>query len=191
MELGKWMISLKYFSDSLILRGLKMEKREFLVDALREFLYCHSFDTQLLYRFDPLNPTNFHNYIDNLDNLLIVLELANGTVLAGFSVFPIDPQRTERPGKGLLMSITDEKVYRVREDPKLPVMPFDSYYYILGNAEIRLKSQEKKIFSNFGIANSTFDNGKDLRADFLKVRESANNELEINSYEFYQLRTGQ
>lgn len=70
-------------------------------------------------------------------------------------------------------------------------MTFDNYYYILGNAEIRLKTQEKKMFSNFGIANSTFDNGKDQRADFLKVRESGNNEQEISSYEFYQLRLDQ
>jgi hypothetical protein len=58
---------------------------------------------------------------------------------------------------------------------------------ILGNAEIRLKSQEKKVFSNFGIANSTFDTAGDLRTTFLKVKDSGNNDLELRTYEFYQI----
>jgi hypothetical protein len=31
------------------------------------------------------------------------------------------------------------------------------------------------VFSNFGIANSTFDNGNDLRTRFLNVNDMANN----------------
>lgn len=68
----------------------------------------------MLYRYDPHNLANFHNYINNRDNLLLLLELANGTLLAGFSAYPLDPQKIERPGKGLLISLTDEKVYHAR-----------------------------------------------------------------------------
>lgn len=66
-------------------------------------------------------------------------------------------------------------------------MSYDNYYFIFGNAEIRLKSQEKKVFSNFGIANSTFDNGSDPRTKFLNVLEMTNNELDIDTYEFYRI----
>jgi hypothetical protein len=62
---------------------------------------------QLLYRFDPLNTTNFHEYIDRRPNLLLILQLANGTIISGFSVSPIDPSKTEKPGEGILMSVTD------------------------------------------------------------------------------------
>lgn len=33
---------------------------------------------------------------------------------------------------------------------------YDDYYLIFGNSEIRLRSQEKIIFSNFGISNGYY-----------------------------------
>ena len=44
-----------------------------------------------------------------------------------------------------------------------PVIPgkksvsYDTFFLIIGNSEIRLKNQEWKVFSNFGIANSFYD----------------------------------
>ena len=35
-------------------------------------------------------------------------------------------------------------------------MVYDRYFLIYGNSEIRIKSGEKKLFSNFGINNSYF-----------------------------------
>lgn len=102
-------------------------------------------------------------------------------------MYPVDPDRIMRPGKGFLFSVTGKKVYHIRSDPKLPVVSYDNYYFIFGNAEIRLKSQEKKVFSNFGIANSTFDNGNVPRTTFLNVSEVTNNELDIDKYEFYRM----
>lgn len=62
----------------------------------------------------------------------------------------------------------------MRQESKIPVNNYyDKYYFILGNAEIRLKSQEKKMFSNFGISNSTFDNAGGSKSKFLKVDEKA------------------
>lgn len=84
--------------------------------------------------------------------------------------------------------MTYEKSYKMRQDPRLSAVTYDIYYFILGNAEIRLRSQEKKVFSNFGIANSTFDNGSDQRTKFLDVKDSSNNELDIEEYEFYEIK---
>ena len=36
-------------------------------------------------------------------------------------------------------------------------MTYDTYYTIFGNAEIRVKAGEKKVFSNFGINNAFFN----------------------------------
>ena len=35
---------------------------------------------------------------------------------------------------------------------------YDDFYLIFGNSELRLKSLEKKIFSNFGINNGYYNN---------------------------------
>jgi hypothetical protein len=36
-----------------------------------------------------------------------MLELTNGTILAGFSINALDPEKIVRPGRGLLISLTD------------------------------------------------------------------------------------
>jgi hypothetical protein len=46
---------------------------------------------------------------------------------------------------------------------------YDRFFLILGNADIRLKAGEKKVFSNFGIATSAFDNEGYTRTSFLGV----------------------
>jgi hypothetical protein len=58
------LLSIKYFPDSIILRNLNIRKKDFLVNTLGNFLDSHSFDMQLIYRYDTLNLTNFHQYID-------------------------------------------------------------------------------------------------------------------------------
>jgi len=45
----------------------------------------------------------------------------------------------------------------MKKDPRMPVVSYDDFFFIFGNSEIRLKTQERKIFSNFGVAASTFD----------------------------------
>jgi hypothetical protein len=49
-----------------------------------------------------------------------------------------------------------EKVFYIRNGMK--AIAYDDYYLIFGNSEIRLKSGEGIVFSNFGIANSHFEN---------------------------------
>ena len=73
----------------------------------------------------------------------------------------------------------------MRNEPRLGVAVYDRFFFILGNAQIRIKTQEKKVFSNFGIHLSTFDNLNDNRKSFLNDEA---NELEIDGYEFYQIK---
>lgn len=178
-EIEKEVVRIKYFGDSQILEKLPINKREFLVKEIGQFLKEESFQSKLIYRFDPLNSTNFHRYFDNKENLLILVLLKNGSVLGGFTCFPYSSSHVQRPGKGLLINLNYEMCYKVRENPRLPVTSYDQYFFILGNAEIRIRSQEQRMFSNFGIANSTFDSKGDSRTKFLNVKDLSDNELDF------------
>jgi len=46
-------------------------------------------------------------------------------------------------------------------------MIYDKYYLIFGNAEIRIKTGENKVYSNFGISNSFFNSLDDKVSDLL------------------------
>lgn len=61
----------------------------------------------------------------------------------------------------------------------MTVNTYDSFFFILGSSELRLKSGSNKFFSNFGIANSTFDNNGYPRHDFLGINEGSLPELEL------------
>lgn len=65
------------------------------------------FKTKLLYKFDPLNNANFHNYFDYRPNLIIFIKLANNLIIGGFTAHPFDPDNVVKPGKGFLFSISE------------------------------------------------------------------------------------
>lgn len=62
--------------------------------------------------------------------------------------------------QGLIMSLNNRKVYAPLERNKRSIV-YDEYFVIWGNSEIRIKSQEKKVFSNFGLNNSYYKNNGD------------------------------
>jgi len=87
--------------------------------------------------------------------MLILIKLMNGVVLGGFSAFPFEDQ-PKRPGKGLIFSLTAEKTFKMKKDPRVGVYTPDTFFLIFGSSELRLKYTEKKFYSNFGVANGTF-----------------------------------
>jgi hypothetical protein len=112
------------------------------------------YDTRLIYKYDPINPNNLHKYVDNNSQLVLVIRLVNGFCFAGYY------QGAFRPGhpsdkQGLIISLTSQKYFTTTERNKKATV-YDEYYIIFGNSEIRLKSQEKKVFSNFGLNNSYY-----------------------------------
>ena len=116
-----------------------------------------------------------------------MIKLANGYVIGGFSEYAIEKGRIEKPGSGFIFNCNIKKSYNVRSDARLPVVSYDDYFCLFGNAEIRLKSQEARVFSNFGIAASTFETGRDTRTKFLNIENPNDNELDLESYEYYQI----
>lgn len=63
---------------------------------------------------------------------------------------------------------------------------YDDYYVIFGNSEIRIKSMEDKVFSNFGINNSYYD-CKGEKVTVLLGGGMHDREVDIDSYEIYQI----
>ena len=53
------------------------------------------------------------------------------------------------------MALNNKKTFPVIPGKKS--VTYDSFFLLIGNSEIRLKNQEWKVFSNFGIANSFFN----------------------------------
>ena len=57
-----------------------------MVQTLRQYTREVPVSTRLVYKFDPLNLAKFHQYIDGVPNLLVIIHLSNGTKIGGFTV---------------------------------------------------------------------------------------------------------
>ena len=54
------------------------------------------------------------------------------------------------------MALTIKEVFTLLEANKRAIS-YDDFFIIFGNSEVRLKTGEKKMFSNFGINNGYFN----------------------------------
>lgn len=75
-------------------------------------------------------------------------------MIAGYSTEAFSPNGI-KGGLGLILSLWGQMTFEVKQ--KQRAISYDDYYLIFGNSELRLKSLEQKLFSNFGIANSYYD----------------------------------
>jgi len=57
---------------------------------------------------------------------------------------------------GLIFSLTNRKVFKLKENCSKRAIAYDDFFLIIGNSEVRLKSQDKKVFSNFAISNGYY-----------------------------------
>jgi hypothetical protein len=57
----------------------------------------------------------------------------------------------------MIISLTNRKVFRLAV-ANYRAISYDDYYLIFGNSELRLRTQENKVFSNFGINTSYYAN---------------------------------
>ena len=90
-------------------------------------------------------------------------------------------------GKGFLFDLGLQKIYPYKSNARTPVIVYDQYYLIFGNSEIRIKSHEKTLFSNFGVKTSSFDTLGHSFQDFLRTRMEGIREIEIYNYEIYKI----
>ena len=91
----------------------------------------------MIYRYDKLNKINFHQYIDNISNILLILKTVDGLFIAGYSEGPFHKKTSDKDG--IIFSLTNRKIFTLVERNKRAIT-YDEYYLIFGNSEIRLKS---------------------------------------------------
>ena len=147
---------------------------------MEKFTKQNVMGSSLLYRMDLLNPTNFHKYIDNHPNLLIVVKLKNEFMLAVFHEDAISNKMISNQ-KGLIFSLTNRRCFRNTKR----AVTYDLAHLIIGNSEIRIMNGKDKIFSNFGVNNGYYErNGYDV--DVL-LGEGKTREVEMSSYEVLEV----
>ena len=107
----------------------------------------------MLYRMDLLNPTNFHKYIDNRPNIILIVLLKNGYTIAAFSEEAFS-EKMELNKRGLISSLTNRKTFRSFKR----AASYDRSHIIFGNSEVRILNAKNKVFSNIGISNGYYEN---------------------------------
>jgi hypothetical protein len=82
----------------------------------------------------------------------------------------------------MILSLWARKVFQNKDRRAIT---YDDYFGIFGNSELRIKSMEYKLFSNFGIANGYYDNQGE-RVNVI-LGEDKEREVDLAQYEFYAL----
>ena len=86
---------------------------------------------------------------------------------------------------GLIISLTNEKVFYPAQKNKKAIS-YDDYAIVFGNGEFRIKSQERKLFSNLGANNGYYD-ARGEKVDALLGAGPTTREMEIKGYEVYEV----
>lgn len=99
--------------------------------------------------------------------------------------------------EALILSLDSGKTYFLNtlqhnpaKDPKdtklMRGMIYDKYFLIFGNAEVRVRTGEKLVFSNFGKVNSSYFDARRENVDSL-LHEGLTNEVEFLNYEIHEV----
>ena len=158
------------------------EHKNFIVSQVQAIKQRPVSETVLLYRTDSLNGTSFHKYIDRVPDIVLIVKTRAGIVFGAYSESPLEPDR-KADKRSFIMSITNQKVFPVIEG-KL-AMIYDHHHLIFGNSEIKIRSGESKLLSNFGINNGFFNSKGGCVDDLLG--EGKARETEIEGYEVHQV----
>lgn len=159
-----------------------LRAKQFIVETLERKYGWRVERTKPLFRFDELNKTNFHKYVDGYENILAVIQLSSGGLLACFTTTAFAPGN--KGNDGIIMVIQNEECFHLKEGCR--AITYDDFYLIFGNSEIRIKSGEKSIFSNFGISNGYYE-CRNKTVDALFSEGKNKNEVPIEGYEIYQI----
>ena len=140
--------------------------------------------TKCIYRYDPLNTTSFHKYIDEIPNIVILVKTKTKDdkdwYIGSYSASPLS-SKNAAGSVGILVSPTlvSEIISGKRS------ITHDNYFLIFGNSEIRIKQGENKVFSNFAIANGFFNpKGKTIN-DLLN--HGKEREIKFITYEVHKV----
>jgi hypothetical protein len=161
------------------------EQREYLVRLLEKRSRSRMLGTKLLFRWDPLNSSNFHKYIDGREHMVLLVRLANGLVFGGWAAGGVAPQSATK-GDGLIFSVSNQQAFELVQAGQRATV-YDDFYLMFGNSEIRLKSMEAKVFCNFGISKGYY-NSRGQSVEVL-LGSGEHREIPLSTYEIFQLKT--
>jgi hypothetical protein len=100
--------------------------------------------------------------------------------LAGFTSKPFIPN-TSVLDSGLLISLTKNQSYPSIKNKR--AITYDEFYLTFGNDQIRILTNDKYLYSNFGISNGFYENKGDSLQDFIGACND--NTVEMAAYEIY------
>ena len=74
----------------------------------------------MIYAQDVKNPTSFHEYVDGVSCVLIILKLDNGEIIGVFSEKSLTKEdEGNLANNGLLFNVDRKKYYKILEDKKI------------------------------------------------------------------------
>ena len=128
--------------------------------------------TKLIFKLDKLSPANPHEFIDNIPNIVLLIELTNKKVLAAFTqtAFSKDDglhsQNTSTiarsrlgSNKSLIIDLTN-KVCFLNNNPNETII-YDEYAIVWGKDELLIKVDEPTLlYSSFGSQEGIYWDGK-------------------------------
>jgi hypothetical protein len=138
--------------------------------------------TRLLFRYDPHNKTNIHVYIDNIPNIVLLAKTRQGWHFACYFQGTLNAKMGV-DSSGLIVSLTNRRCYRCREGQR--AVNYDKLYLIFGNSEVRVKADECRVLSNFGVNNGVYKAEGDRVGDLLG--EGGSREVELEGFEVHQI----
>lgn len=178
------LLSVKHLFHGEALRG-EDEHKLFLKSSIEELMGFRIADTRLVYRFDPENKVNLHRYIDEKEQLVVVLKLSSFKYIAAYAEGFFKPKTPSR-GEGMLVSLSNRECYYLSEKSRKATV-YDDYFLIFGNSEVRIKTQEKKLFSNFGLNSNYYKNRGHGAVELLGTENKDKREVEFEEMEIFQL----
>ena len=89
---------------------------------------------------------------------MVILKTIYGKMVAAYSEECFNSGATKK-GNAFLMALWSQQMYDITSGARS--ITYDDYYIIFGNSELRIKSLETKVFSNFGVRNGYFESRGD------------------------------
>ncbi len=152
--------------------------------------------TKLIFKLDKLAPGNPHEFIDNIPNIVLLIELANKKVLGAFTQTSFSKEdgnhnqstssiARSRLGtnKSLILDLT-KKLAFLNNNPNETII-YDENAIVWGRDELIIKNDEPTLlYSSFGSQEGVYSDGKYTVDDLLGGNQGFER---ISQYEFYRI----
>lgn len=171
------------------------EYTEWFVTSLERLTDRRIKATYPLYRLDITNTTSFHHYIDEKPQIVLVAKLANGQTIAGYSEPPFKPQTNVDYREGYMFAFKNRKTFTLKKQPTSKAnktipkpITYDEYYIIWGNSDIRIRSGNKEIYSNYSTANCSYEEKGNPNAMVSDLFLQQERDAFVEDYELFQVQ---